>query len=211
VRLLAWSWKVEIRYPESGAYEPFDADEGGRIFALWHGRLLVGLCSHADRSVTVLVSPSEDGSLVTRLLGRFRYAVIRGSSSRGGARAVRSMLAVLQRDGIVVITPDGPRGPRHSMNPGLAWMARATGAKVVPVGLVCDRAWRLKSWDAFTIPKLGARVVVQYGRLLVMDRRASETEQEAFTDRVRGELLEAEESAFRHLDIASDLGPDQPT
>ncbi len=90
------------------------------------------------------------------------------------------------------------------MNPGLAWMARATGAKVVPMGLVCDRAWTLRSWDDFTIPKLGARVVVEYGELLEIDRGASEADQTAFAERVRTELIDAEERAFRFLGIEPD-------
>lgn len=176
----------------------------GALFAIWHGRMLVGLPSHHDLGLTVLVSPSDDGSLISSLLGRFGYATVRGSSNKGGARALRELTSLLQTGARVVITPDGPRGPRHSMNPGLAWMARATGSPVLPCGLACDRAWHLSSWDRFTIPKFGARIVVVYGPELRLDSQATEAEQAAFTERIRFEMLAAEERGFQHLGVPSD-------
>ena len=201
---IAKTWKVEFHLPE-GCEDPFERDRGkGRLFALWHGRLLVGTCTHDGRGVSVLVSPSDDGSLVTSLLGRLDFEVIRGSSSRGGARAVREMLRLLDEGRTVVLTPDGPRGPRHSMNPGLAWMARSSGVRVVPVGIVCDRAWYLNSWDAFTVPKPGARVVVEYGELLEIGPGSDEETRTAFTEAVREALMQAEERAFARLGIPTD-------
>jgi hypothetical protein len=171
----------------------------------------MGAFTHAARGLTVLVSPSDDGEVVTILLRQLEYDVIRGSSSRGGARAAREMRDLLAQGRTVVITPDGPRGPRHSMNPGLTWLASSTGVRVAPVGLVCDRAWHLSSWDAFTIPKPGARVVVQYGPLLELGPEADEAEHAAFTERVHDALMSAEREAFEHLGVTPDhsLAPDR--
>ena len=109
------------------------------------------------------------------------------------------MVDTLSGGGAIAVTPDGPRGPRYSMNPGIAWMARATGARVVPVGIACDRFWALKSWDHFTVPRLRARVFIDYGPLLALDRSATDEEQAAFLQRIRDEMLAAETRAFQAL------------
>jgi lysophospholipid acyltransferase (LPLAT)-like uncharacterized protein len=171
----------------------------GHFMALWHGHMLLGLPHHGSRNWCVLVSGSQDGDISHALLDRFGYRVIRGSSSRGGARALREMLGVLEEGAVLIITPDGPRGPRHSMNPGLAWMAKATGFPIVPIGFACDRSWRMNSWDQFTIPKPWARVVMVYGPRIVVERAAGESAQAAATELVRSELMRAEERGLAML------------
>ncbi len=197
LRALAGTWRVERMGEEH-------LGGGGRLLAMWHGRMLVGLPTHRDRGWFVLVSPSDDGGLVTLLLDRFGYRVVRGSSSRGGARALRVLSQALRDERTVVITPDGPRGPRHAMNPGLAWMARESGLPIVPCGFVCDRAWRLRSWDRFTIPKLGARVALAYGEPVRVPRDADDAALAERTERVRGAILAAERGAFDALGVADD-------
>jgi lysophospholipid acyltransferase (LPLAT)-like uncharacterized protein len=177
---------------------------GGHFMALWHGRMLLGLARHGEQEWHVLVSGSQDGDISQALLDGFRYRVIRGSTSRGGARALREMLDALEKGAVLVITPDGPRGPRHSMNPGLAWMARATGHAIVPCGFACDRAWRAKSWDRFTIPKRRARVVMAYGPPVRVPRSASPLELDEATEAIRLALMEAERRAFSHLELEPD-------
>ena len=201
LRLLSSSWKVE----RIGA-ENYDAamKEPGRLASLWHGRMLVPLRAHQNLGMNVLVSPSDDGSLITMMLGRFGYGTVRGSSNKNPARAIREMLGRLQEGGTIVITPDGPRGPRHSVNPGPAWMARATGFPLLPCGFVCDRAWHLKSWDHFTIPKWGARVALVYGEPIRVDEGASDEELRAATEEMRTRMLAAEEEGFRRLGVERD-------
>ena len=198
LRRLAASWDVTVL--DEANLRAARAGGRGHFMALWHGRMLLGLAYHASAGEwTVLVSRSADGDVTERTLEAFRYHVIRGSSSRGGARALREMLGVLEAGRNLVITPDGPRGPRHSMSPGLAWMARATGCAIVPCGFVCDRAWRLNSWDRFTIPKLGARVVLAYGEPVRVERDASQQELEAAGVLVRERILDAERRGFALL------------
>jgi len=162
--------------------------------------MLPALPYHAHRGWHVLVSPSDDGGLVKLLLDRYGYAVVRGSSSRGGARAVRRMLAAIADERVVVITPDGPRGPRHSMNPGLAWLARETGRAVVPLGVAFDRAWHLeRTWDRFVVPKPRARLKLVYGEPVRVDRRTTDPELERATATIAERLLEAERFGFSEL------------
>ena len=197
LRWLSKTWRVSVLDTEH--LEDGRGQGGGHFMALWHGRMLVGLPHHAFRDWYVLVSPSDDGDISEALLEGFRYRVIRGSSSRGGARALREMLDVLDSGAVLIITPDGPRGPMHSMNPGLAWMARATGYAIVPVGLASDRAWHAKSWDRFTLPKPGARVAIVYGAPIRVTRAATPEDLERATEQIRVELLRAEERGFAFL------------
>jgi lysophospholipid acyltransferase (LPLAT)-like uncharacterized protein len=201
LRSLARSWKLEVLGREN-----WDAAfaRRGMLATIWHGRMVLGMPAQAKSRMSVLVSPSDDGKLVLPLLERFGYSWVLGSSNKNPARAVREMIERLETGGRIVITPDGPRGPRHSTNPGPAWMARETGFPILPVGLVTDRAWRLKSWDAFTIPKWGARVIVNYAEPIEVGPDAGDDELEGATTRMRERMLAAEEEGFRILGVPRD-------
>lgn len=193
----ARTWKVEIHHEEQ--LEASKGEGGGHFMSLWHGKMLVGLPHYGGRDYKVLVSASGDGDISQDLLESFGYGVIRGSSSRGGARALREMLQALRAGNVLVITPDGPRGPTHSMNPGLAWMSRATGYGVVPCGFASDRSWRANSWDRLMIPKPWARVVFFYEQPVFVDRKATEAEQAEATELIRERMLSAERQAAEVL------------
>jgi lysophospholipid acyltransferase (LPLAT)-like uncharacterized protein len=195
VRALSRSWRTEVHGVAPAT------DQGGVLIGLWHGSMLVGMYKYRGRGWNVLVSPSDDGDLSGGLLRSFGYGVIRGSASRGGARALREMLEHLGRGECVILTPDGPRGPRHSMNPGVAWMARATRHPIVPLGLACDRAWQLKSWDRFTLPKPFARVACVWGEPIRVPRDASPADLAQVTAQVRDSMLDLERQGFEHLGV----------
>lgn len=199
---LAGTWRLTILGAEN--LSSSSTGSKGHFIALWHGRMLLGLAHHASRNWWVLVSDHQDGDISQALLEQFGYRVVRGSSTRGGARAVRQMLTILDEGAVVVITPDGPRGPRHSIKHGVVWLARATGYPIVPVGFACDRAWRTKGWDRFTIPKPWARVVMVYGAPIRVERSVDEDGLTAATASLREALLGAEERAFDHLREARD-------
>ncbi len=205
MRRLSRSWRTELVGEE---HYLATREYPGCLLTIWHGRMVLGLAHHADRDFTVLVSPSKDGDLMDTLLPRFGYGVIRGSSSRTGARALREMLRSLRVGGTVVVTPDGPRGPRHSGSAGVVWLARATGYPVLPMGMVADRAWRMKSWDAFTLPKWRARVALVYGRPIFVARDADEATLKAAAEDMRLSMLEAEARGFEQLGVTPDW-PDE--
>ena len=182
-----------------------ELERKGALIAMWHGRMVVPVHPFRDRGWHVLVSPSEDGDLSEGMLHRFGFKVVRGSSSRGGARALRELLGVLDGGGVVAITPDGPRGPMHNVNLGLAWMARATGRSVLPFGCVADRTWRLSSWDRFTIPKPGARVALTYGPAVAVSRAGGDAELERAAQAIRDGLFAAERAGFERLGVEPDF------
>ena len=201
-----WLYSRSWRYTLLGAERRAHALERGKgvILALWHGRMMLAIPPYRGQDMTILVSGSEDGNMSEALLEGYGYRIIRGSSSKGGARALRAMLEALDAGSTVVVTPDGPRGPRHSMNPGVAWMARATGFAVLPAGFAADRAWKLASWDRYAIPKPFARVVLAYGEPVCIDRESSPRDLERATEQIRERLLEAERAAFAELGMEPD-------
>jgi hypothetical protein len=198
---LARSWRMEVF---GGEHWAAASARPGLLATLWHGRMLLGMPAQAGRGLCVLVSPSDDGKLLLPLLERFGYSWVLGSSNKNPARAVRELVERLNAGARIVITPDGPRGPRHTANPGPAWIARATGFPIVPVGLASDRAWHLSSWDRFTIPKWRARVVVSYAEPLQVPESAGDDELALVTQEMKRRMVAAEEDAFRHLGVAPD-------
>jgi lysophospholipid acyltransferase (LPLAT)-like uncharacterized protein len=201
LRLLSRTWKLtEIDHEH---YEEVQR-QPGYLATMWHGRMLVPLPAYRDQTLRVLVSPSDDGSLAALLLRRFGYEVIRGSTNESPLRALRQMLRALKEGGSIVITPDGPRGPRHSMNAGPAWISRATGFPVIPVGCVCDRAWRMNSWDRFTIPKPGAHITLVFAPPIYVDRQADDAEVDRVTEEIQAQIIAAETRGFEHLGCERD-------
>jgi len=204
LRLVALTWRVQ-RTGEAG--RELLASERPWIVAMWHGRMLclMPMRLHKGRGIHVLVSPSDDGSLAAKALRSFRFRAIRGSLSRGGASALRTMRELMDGGGQLVVTPDGPRGPRHSMNVGIAWLARATGSPILPVGVAVDRAWRLRSWDRFTIPKPFARLVVSYGDPRHVAADATDQALESIAAELRERTIALEQAGFTQLGIDDDF------
>jgi len=150
------------------------------VFAFWHERLplmpmLWLIARRAPRpaglsrlSVHVLVSQHRDGRFIGAVMRRFAVNLVLGSSSRGGAAGLRTMLAVLRAGDIVVITPDGPRGPRRVAAPGVAQLAALSGAPVVACAAQTSRHWILRSWDRMVIPRpFGRGVLVCHPPIVV--------------------------------------------
>jgi lysophospholipid acyltransferase (LPLAT)-like uncharacterized protein len=157
------------------------------IGALWHNRLLlfpfVLKRYLPERRGAALISTSRDGEILADLVERFGFEVVRGSSSRKGASAIRQLAEVIALGEDVVITPAGPRGPAYELGQGIVYLAQQSGAEVVPVNLEYSSCWRLKSWDRFILPKPFSKVRVIIGP---PHRVASTTKDEEFErERVR--------------------------
>lgn len=162
--LLARSWRVEwrgataaIRPATRGAAAP------AVLVAMWHGELLpVGWGIRRHRPVG-MVSEHRDGEIIARVLRGWGYDLVRGSSTRGGGRALLALIRAIGAGRQGGITPDGPRGPAGVPQLGAIHAARRAGVAIVPVRAVVSRAWRVRSWDRFVVPKPFARVVLTAG------------------------------------------------
>lgn len=156
--------------------------KGGNIFAFWHSRLFY-LTYHAtkvstEHKLAILISMSRDGDYGTALAHRLGVNVVRGSSSRSGRAAIRSLAAKLSGGYNIVVTPDGPRGPAFEANQGVIRLAQLTGARIIPVSYDATRKRVLKSWDRFILPKCFGRVHMAFAEPIQVPRRASPDEVE---------------------------------
>lgn len=184
LRLLASTWRVHTVNGES-------LDEARRsgqpvLFALWHGELLPLLWHQRARGVAVMISEHRDGEVVAQIAHALGYRTVRGSSSRGASRALLGLTRAIESGIDGAITPDGPRGPAHTFAPGVAVAAQRTGVPIVPIRARASRAWRLRSWDRFVIPKPFARVTVTIGPLtrVTADSPRSAAEQSGELQRI---------------------------
>lgn len=167
---------------------PRDADRPRpAIYAFWHGRMLVPAFTHRGRGIAIMVSQHRDGEYIARVVRRLGFVPIRGSTTRGGVRALREMLVRRHEGRDLAFTPDGPRGPRYVVQKGVIYVASRTGLPIVPAAVEAKPSWVLGSWDEFTIPKPFGEAVILTGapRVVPPDADAGVIERE------RG-LLEAE-------------------
>jgi len=171
VSLLGLTWRVQA----CGREHPDGLRRHGRpfVFALWHSHLLPLVWYHRGDATSLLVSAHDDGGYLAGAARAWGYALVRGSSTRGGAGAFRRMLEILRGGGEIAVTPDGPRGPAGVVKPGVVAAAQVTGAPIVPVAAVSSSSWRLRSWDELRIPKPFARVRIVYGAPLLVSGEVS--------------------------------------
>jgi lysophospholipid acyltransferase (LPLAT)-like uncharacterized protein len=134
------------------------------IFAFWHRCVLPATWRFRDQQLAVLTSRSFDGEIIARVIRRFGFVPVRGSSSRGASEGLKELRRVLLAGGSVAFTVDGPRGPRYVAKRGPVLLASMTGVRVVPFYVAVRRPWVLRSWDAFMVPKPFSHALVRVGR-----------------------------------------------
>lgn len=152
------------------------------ILALWHGRILPGLHYFRHRGVVVITSQNFDGEWIARILHKFGFGTARGSTSRGGARALVRLRRELAAGHPAAFTVDGPRGPARVVQPGVVFLAGATGHAILPYHIEADRHWTLRSWDRTQIPKpfstialvIGEPILVEGTDEVTLERKATE-------------------------------------
>lgn len=144
---------------------------GSYVLALWHQGALGGVMALAWRGIAMLVSPSRDGDITTFVGRWFGFQGIRGSSSRGGAQALRQIFKQCQRGLKLGITVDGPRGPARQVKPGIAHIAGRCQVPVLPLAIYAPQAWYLSSWDRLVIPKPFSTVYVGFGAPVVYPKK----------------------------------------
>jgi lysophospholipid acyltransferase (LPLAT)-like uncharacterized protein len=167
--------------------------QGPVLYALWHNRIFVvpaawrKLC-RGRREAVVLTSASHDGAMLARAVGVFGIGSVRGSSSRRGVAALVALRKAVKEGRDCCITPDGPRGPRYVLQPGLVKLAETGGAPIVPIHAEFASAWKLKSWDRFHLPKPFSRVRVIFDQALAVPAGLSEDDFETWRARIEENL-----------------------
>ena len=179
-RWLVRALMATVRFEVEAEAQYRDMIERGQpvIFALWHGRLLPLTYYQRKQNITAIISRSKDGEYVSRLVEGWGYRTVRGSTSRGGSSALRSLVKAARAGQSLAITPDGPRGPRQQLQPGVITAAQLTGLPILPLACGVSKAWWPGGWDRFCVPKPFARVTVMYGEPRWVARDASQEELE---------------------------------
>ena len=140
------------------------AADNGAIFTFWHGKMVAGwLLAKAlfpEKKTVAVISLSEDGRTLADTLEQLDFSLIRGSSSRGGDEVKDAMLKALERENIIIVTPDGPRGPACQFKYGTLRVASSKRCPLFFAEIRYEKAWQLKSWDKFEIPKPFSRATV---------------------------------------------------
>jgi hypothetical protein len=185
IRVIGWTLHINIedraRLLDRNFKQPM-------IWTFWHNRMFVVPLLRErvpHRTGAVLTSASRDGAIIAAVMKSFGLKSVRGSSSRRGAAALLALAGTLEAGEDVAVTPDGPRGPRYKLGPGVVFLARQTGAGILPIHIEYSRAVRLRSWDRFMIPLPFAKVRVICGELIFVGRDA---DMEAEQRRIEGVL-----------------------
>lgn len=179
---------VRVETRDDPGYTALRAVNAPIAFTLWHGRLLPLTWYHRGRGIGALISLSKDGEYIARIVQGWGYQVVRGSTSRGGSRALAEMIRLGRKGRSLAFTPDGPRGPRERMKPGVLLAAQRAGLPIVPVSAACSRAWWFEGWDRFLVPQPFSRVLITHAAPVRVPRDLDEAGLQRLSDEIEDEL-----------------------
>ncbi len=170
------------------------------IFTFWHARILLVSYIHKGLGATILVSKSDDGEVIARVIQQQGQLSVRGSTRKGGLRALARLIRTMRdqnRPGVVV--PDGPQGPRYQVQPGVIVMAKQTGYPIVPITYSSRKVKVFKSWDRFILPFPGTDGRVVYGDPIYVPVEAEGEALEHYRVRLEEELNRITQAADRYF------------
>lgn len=179
--------------------------EGGPvIYALWHGRLFFPLIKKRDCGIYVVVSEHRDGEIITKTLESAGFDTIRGSTTRGGARALAQVIRTLKKGGQIGFTPDGPQGPKWQFQAGAVYAAAKTGVPVVPLGGSAKRSYYFNSWDRFQLPRCFSQCIYVVGEPYYVTGGTDEENIEHHRQELERRLIEVNVAADTRLGLKSE-------
>lgn len=190
VRLIGACLKIE-----TVDYERVRDLPGSTIFAGWHGRTFTAAIFFRGQGMWTIISQSRDGELQNRIFTRFGFRTIRGSSGRGGVKALIEAIKVLKGGGKMAFTPDGPRGPTGIVQDGILMMAQKSGAALVPVGVSAKRRRLVGTWDRYLVPGFFTRAIMIYGEPITIPPDATPEEFERVRAQFQWEMHRLESEA----------------
>jgi hypothetical protein len=187
-------WKVEIEEggPASERLHP-------AIMVFWHRCVFPATYRYRHLGIAVMTSASFDGEYIARIIERCGFLPVRGSSTRGGVRALLGMHKELEQGHSAGFTIDGPRGPRYVAKPGPVLLARNTGVPLYCFHIALEKAWVLNSWDKFMIPKPFSRALLRVGRLIRVPGNLDQSELQSYQDEVQATLDRIRMAAERQM------------
>jgi len=183
---------------EEGSIGSMDKVHPG-IYPFWHRCVLGATWIFRHRNLAVLTSRSRDGEFIARVIHRFGYVPIRGSSSRGGQRGLLEMRSHVAGGHGAAFTIDGPRGPRFVAKRGPVLLARATGVPITAFYVALEKAWVLKTWDAMMVPKPFSRAYIRVARKVFVPTDAGDEQIDAAYAEMQAALERVTAEAEAHF------------
>lgn len=201
-RMILWVWAKSTRMIVIGheAYSELRADKRPVILLVWHGRIFLVPFFFRKRKIMPLVSPSEDGEIVARIMSGWDYKILRGSGSHVIAKAWSEMVKELLQGGEVIIVPDGPKGPNRKMKLGALKLAQQTGAYLMPFSFSTSKKKFLRSWDSFLMFYPFRRVVAVYGEPIAVSPDLNQDELEEERERIQNVLIDLDNKADQYFE-----------
>ena len=199
LRLVGLTWRFETIAEEGATPLSHGAGAGAEIFCFWHQCVLPCAVYFRRTGATILISRSFDGELVTRVLARFGFRAVRGSSSRGAREGFLGLQQVIESGCPAIFTADGPRGPVFQTKMGPIRLAQLTGARIGAFHLEPKHALRLNSWDRFLIPLPFTRIVVSWSRWTTVPADLAEEDFEPMREQLNAAIERARLRALAHL------------
>jgi lysophospholipid acyltransferase (LPLAT)-like uncharacterized protein len=196
IRLIGPTLRVCVSC-EEGAQQSIG--ERPLIVSFWHACMIPATYICRDIGVRVMSSNSYDGEYMGRIIRKFGFVAVKGSSSRNAVRALLGLRRALQEGWTVAFTLDGPRGPRHKVKPGPVALARSAGVPLSMFHMAVDRAWMLNTWDRLIIPKPFSRVLMRFGKLIPVPPNVSDTDLEVYQGELQDSLDRVREFAEANI------------
>ena len=195
VRRLVGTTEFHFRYADPTVNPEVARRTGARyIYAFYHEVLLFPAYFWAWPEMQILISDHRDGEMIAQIVQRLGFGVVRGSTTRGGARALREMTRRVDR-GHLCITPDGPKGPRRHVHQGLPYLALRTGLPIVGLGMAFSNPWRAKSWDKFAVPRPFGKATCVFPEPVIVPPDAGREELEECRAEVERRMRKATDEA----------------
>lgn len=195
VRLIGLTLRIHTRNEDE-----FESVGGGKILCGWHGRSSIAGAKYRGRGFYVIISLSKDGEIQNRIFQKLGFKTIRGSTGRGGERALVESIRALRGGATMAITPDGPRGPSGVVQPGILAMAKKSGCALVPVGISSrPRILLKKAWDQHMIPLPFGKSMMAFGKPYYIAKDASEAEVEQVRLNLEEDMHRLQEDAEKLL------------
>jgi lysophospholipid acyltransferase (LPLAT)-like uncharacterized protein len=185
IRLIGPTLRVCVSR-EEGAQQT--AGQRPLITSFWHACIIPATYIFRDLGVRVMSSNSYDGEYMGRIIHRFGFVAVKGSSSRNAVRALLGLRRALQQGWAVAFSIDGPRGPRYKVKPGPVALARSSGVPLTMFHMAVDRAWVLNTWDRLIIPKPFSRVLIRFGKLIEVPLDATDADIERYQQELQDSL-----------------------
>ena len=197
IRLIGPTLRVCVSR-EEGAQETIG--ERPLIGSFWHACIIPATYMCRDLGVRVMSSNSYDGEYMGKIIRKFGFVAVKGSSSRNAVRALLGLRRALQEGWSVAFTIDGPRGPRYKVKPGPVALARSSGVPMTMFHMAVDRAWVLNSWDRLIIPKPFSRALMRFGKRIAVPGNATDEDLERYQQQLQDSLDRVREFAEANIE-----------